>query len=213
MASTFLAPALNGPLDYDLAGAAQQAHDQKAADLRDGKPVPSSPTPWERAVEIFNDSLARGGNERFALESCPSTSLESFLQQVSVAKDEAQRKRSKALDRIDSIVERAILYSGPIDIFSQTNQGLTFAWGTMKFLMQVVMGEKRVAEKLAQAVADVMQIFGRCEQYVELFPRHEMLIKAIGVLYADVLNLLVRATRFYEKSGISKSCPPAVSKY
>jgi hypothetical protein len=117
------------------------------------------------------------------------------------------------LDRIDSIVERATLYSGAMDIFSQTHPGLTFAWGTMKFLTQVAMSEKRVAEKLTQAVADVMQIFGRCEQYAELFPRHERLLEAIGVLYADVLNLLVRATRFYEKSGISKPPPPATSKY
>jgi hypothetical protein len=98
-----------------------------------------------------------------------------------------------------------------MDVLSQTNQGLTFSWGTIKFLMQVVMSEKRVAEKLAQEIADVMQIFGRCEQYAELFPRHEMLIKAIGILYADVLNLLIGATRFCEKSGISHDPPQSAN--
>lgn len=90
-----------------------------------------------------------------------------------------------------------------MDTFSQANQELMFAWGAMKFLMQVVMSEKEISEKLAEAIADVVQIFGRCEQYTLLFASHDRLLESIGVLYADVLNLLVRATRFYEKGGIS----------
>jgi hypothetical protein len=213
MATTFLAPVLNGPMNYDLAGAAQRAHDRKTAELRYGSAAPSLPTPWERAVKKYNASLSKDESEKFTLESCPSSSLESFLEQVSAAKDEARRKRSKALIRIDSIAERATLYSGPMDIFSQAHPGLVFAWGSMKFLMQVVMSEKRVAEKLAQAIADVMQIFGRCEQYAELFPLHDRLLEAIGVLYADVLSLLVSATRFYEKNGISKLVPSTANKF
>jgi hypothetical protein len=78
----------------------------------------------------------------------------------------------------------------------------------MKFLMQVVMSEKEISDKLAEAIADVVQIFGRCEQYRQLFASHDdRLLESIGVLYADVLNLLVRATRFYGKGGISKSAP------
>ena len=44
-----------------------------------------------------------------------------------------------------------------------------------------------------------------CEQYTQLFASHDRLLESIGVLYADVLNLLVRAMRFYEKGAISGS--------
>jgi hypothetical protein len=110
-------------------------------------------------------------------------------------------------------VSRINLFSKPIDTFSQTNQELMFAWGMMKFLMQVVMSEKEISDKLAEAIADVVQIFGRCEQYRQLFASHDSdsLLESIGVLYADVLNLLVRATRFYEKGGISKSAPISIN--
>jgi hypothetical protein len=117
------------------------------------------------------------------------------------------RKRSKVLDRVNDIVSRINLFSKPMDTFSQANQELMFAWGTMKFLMQVVMSEKEISDKLAEAIADIVQIFGRCEQYSQLFSSHDRLLESIGVLYADVLNLLVRATRFYEKGSISKSVP------
>jgi hypothetical protein len=204
MASTFLATTFGNNLDYDLASAAQQARDQKGPTLPTGKQGSLSRTPWERAVYIFNNGLTKDEGKKFALNSSPNASLEAFLQQVSVAKDDAQRRKSKVLERIDSILERVTMYSKPMDVFAQTNQELMFAWGTMKFLMQVVMSEKEVAEKVAQAIADVVQIFGRCEQYTELFGEHERLLEAIGVLYADVLNLLVRATRFYQKRGISE---------
>ena len=39
---------------------------------------------------------------------------------------------------------------------------------------------------------------GRCGLYTQ-FASHDRLLESIGVLYVDVLNLLVRAIRFYEK--------------
>ena len=114
------------------------------------------------------------------------------------------KKRSKVLNRVNDIVSRINLFSKPMDTFSQANQELMFAWGMMKFLMQVVMSEKEISDKLTEAIADIVLIFGRCEQYSQLFSLHDRFLESIGVLYADVLNLLVRATRFYEKGGISK---------
>jgi uncharacterized protein YcgL (UPF0745 family) len=202
MSSSFLASALNASFDDNIAAAAALAREQKqeVVDLR-GTTLRS---PWDRAVQIFNNSLTKDETKKLSLESCPKASLESFIQQVSNAKETAKKQRSKVLDRVNDIVARINLFSKPMDTFSQANQELMFAWGTMKFLMQVVMSEKEISEKLAEAIADIVQIFGRCEQYMQLFPLQDRLLESIGVLYADVLNLLVRATRFYEKGGLSK---------
>jgi hypothetical protein len=201
--SSFLAPALNASFHQNIVAVAAQVEEQRQDVVgRQGSP---SRTPWERAVQIFNNSLTKDETKKLSLESCPRASLQSFIQQVSIAKETATKDRSKVLDRVNDIVSRIDLLSKPMDTFSAANQELMFAWGTMKFLMQVVMSEKQISDKLAEAVADVVQIFGRCEQYTQLFSSHERLLESIGVLYADILNLLVRATRFYEKEGVSES--------
>ena len=79
-----------------------------------------------------------------------------------------------------------------------------FAWGSLKFLMEIVSSEKKVSDKLADAIADVVGIFGRCEIYARIFAGNKRVIEGIGILYGDVLNLLVGATKFYGKSGVSK---------
>ena len=200
--AAFLAPALGGTLDLCLPLEAQPA--QGEPHLRRRNDSLSSRTPWEMGVEIFNNSLTKDESKKLSLDSCPQASLESFLLQVTSARDDAKRKRSKTLERIDFILEKLDLFRNPIDALSQTNQEFMFAWGTMKFLMQVVLSEKQAIDKLADAIADVLQIFGRCEQYTELFGQHEKLTETIGILYGDVLNLLVRATRFYEKNDLSE---------
>ena len=205
MSSSFLASALTASFDQNIAAAASQAEEQKQ-DIR-SRQGSALRSPWERAVQTFNNSLTKDETKKLSLESCPKASLESFIQQVSTAKETATKKRSKVLNRVNDIVSRINSFSKPMDTFSQANQELMFAWGTMKFLMQVVMSEKEISDKLAEAIADIVQIFGRCEQYSQLFSSHDRLLESIGILYADVLNLLVRATRFYDKGGISKSAP------
>jgi hypothetical protein len=188
----------------DVAMVVQQPRDQSETNPKTSKRNADLQSPWELAIKIFNDSLTKDERKKFALDSCPHCPLEAFLQEVSAAQDEAQRKRSKILDRINTIVERVTLYSRPMDTLAQTNQELLFAWGTMKFLMQIVMSEKHTTDKLAQAIADVVQIFGRSEQYTVLFAGKRRVHEAIGILYADVLNLLVRSAKFYNKKGISE---------
>src|SRR5436305_711334 len=203
MHSTFLAPAFGKQPDYDLASASRQESQNEVASLAKQK-IADSRSPWEMAIEIFNNNLPKDDKKQFSLDSCPQSSLDAFMEDVSKAKNEAQKNRSRALDKINAIVERIAFYQRPIDTLAQTNQEMLIAWGTMKFLMHIITSEKKATDKLSEAIADIIQIFGRCEQYTILFSSHRRVIKAVGTLYADVLNLLVRATKFYKKSGISK---------
>jgi hypothetical protein len=125
MPSSFLASALNASFDQNIAATAAQAEEQRQdAGVRHGSALRS---PWEIAVQIFNHSLTKDETKKNSLKSCPKAPLESFIQQVSTAKETATKKRSKVLNRVNDIVSRINLFSKPMDTFSQANQELMFA--------------------------------------------------------------------------------------
>ncbi|KAH8645584.1 hypothetical protein BGZ60DRAFT_424927 [Tricladium varicosporioides] len=193
MSSSFLAPVFSQPVDPNLLS--------KSAQEFSLRPVSS---PWQYAVERFNSTLSI--NSPKAIPFTSSGGLEEFIASAMQAQLTAQKTRSKALDKINAIIDRISYYKGPIDTLSQTSQEAMFAWGSLKFLMELVGSEKKVSNRLAEAIADVVDIFGRCEIYARLFASNKRVIEGIGTLYGDVLSLLVGATRFYGKSGVSKSC-------
>jgi hypothetical protein len=164
------------------AGILLSGHDSTGSSMPASYRNRATKTPWEIAIEIFNRSMTKDERKIISLDTCPQASREAFVEEVLAAKNEAVRKRSKLLDRIDAIVERVTFYSKPMDVLSQASKEMMFAWGSLKFLMQVVMSEKQTSDKLSRAIAAVVQLFGRCELYYELFPGRQALVAAIGIL-------------------------------
>jgi hypothetical protein len=191
MSSPFLAPVFSQPTDPNLLSKAAQ-----------DSVLPPASSPWKYAVERFNSTLPANSSKTIPVTS--SGGLEEFIASAMQAQLTAQKTRSKALDKINAIIDRIHYYKGPIDTLTQTSQEAMFAWGSLKFLMEIVGSEKKVSDKLAEAIADVVGIFGRCEIYARLFASNKRVVEGIGTLYGDVLNLLVGATRFYGKSSVSK---------
>jgi hypothetical protein len=191
MSSGFLAPAYSKPVDPNLLSEAAQSSALSPAD-----------SPWKYAVERYNSALI-GGSKTTSITG--SGGLEEFIKSTKQAQLTAQKTRSKALQKINAIIDRVSYYKGPIDSLTQTSQEAMFAWGSLKFLMEIVSSEKKVSDKLADAITDVVGIFGRCEIYARLFASSKRVIEGIGILYGDVLNLLVGATKYYGKSSVSKS--------
>ena len=68
------------------------------------------------------------------------------------------------------------------------------------------------SEKLSDALENSVQIIFRAEEYAKLFSTHsgsstervfQTLQENLTCLYAEILNFLVRATKFFQNSTIS----------
>jgi hypothetical protein len=67
--------------------------------------------------------------------------------------------------------------------------------------VQVAAGDQNTSERLGIALADVVDSIVRCEDYQSIYPDAERLEAIISRLYAEVINFLVRAKRYYSTNG------------
>jgi hypothetical protein len=143
MSSSFLAPAYSQPVDPSLLSETAQSSALSPADSL-----------WKYTVERYNSVITSGSSKTIPVAG--SGGLEEFIESTKQAQLTAQKTRPKALHKINVIIDRISYYKGPIDSLTQTSQEAMFAWGSLKFLMEIVSSEKKVSDKLAEAIADVV---------------------------------------------------------
>jgi hypothetical protein len=66
---------------------------------------------------------------------------------------------------------------------------------------QVAVSDQNTTERLSTALADIVDVIGRCEDYQNIYPNAVRLEIIISRLYAEVINFLVRSKKYYESVG------------
>jgi hypothetical protein len=188
---------------------------------------------WERAVELFNSKLTHDKKKKIDLKDCQKASFEELLKTANEAKDRAESKRYRWTPTVRKIFQQINQYAVAGDTITQYNtEYASIAWGSFRFLLQVrnsitiphtpfstnralgqfTLEEGNTAEKLSETLDSLIQIIFRARQYAELFSTHSgsstsdvfvTLQDNLTRLYAEVLNVLVRATIFFKKGTLS----------
>ncbi|MCJ1251744.1 hypothetical protein MMC30_008981 [Trapelia coarctata] len=148
------------------------------------------------------------------LNKCHPASFEELLKAAGDAKDRAELKRFRWTPTVRKIFQQINRYAVAGDVIAQYNTEYTsVAWGTFRFLLLFVVEEGTTAEKLSEALDSLIQIILRAQEYAALFSAHSgsstfgvfvTLQDNLTLLYAEVLNFLVRATIFFGKQAIRR---------
>lgn len=75
------------------------------------------------------------------------------------------------------------------------------------------MSDQATSERLGTALNDVVDIIARCEDFQSVYPDAERLESITSRLYAEVINFLVRAKKFYATNGAKRLAKNTVSPF
>ncbi|KAI9797819.1 MAG: hypothetical protein M1833_005322 [Piccolia ochrophora] len=178
---------------------------------------------WEEAIEIFNTRLTKDEKKKLNTKNCKHGSYLSFHQAAVEAKTRVDKARPPWMSVMENILSTINRYAQVGDLIVQHHAEYTsLAWGAFRFLVLFVANETSTASKLALALEKTLSIFLHAKEYARLFERHafsttatisESLQKLVTNLYAEILNFLVRATIFFDKSLWRRTLSAGISPF
>ncbi|KAI9852117.1 MAG: hypothetical protein M1824_002166 [Vezdaea acicularis] len=195
--------------------------------LLDGASIPSASNhitaSWAKAVDLFNSRLTKDDHKRIDLSNFQRASFPDLLSAATTAKDTAERERYPWTNNIQNIFSQINRYAVAGDLIVQHHAEYTsLAWGAFRFLLLFTVAEGTTAAKLSGALRSTCQIIFRAEEYAKLFCAHsgsstervfQSLQENIIQLYAEILNFLVRATKFFEKHTLRRYISAGLSPF
>ncbi|KAJ4296301.1 hypothetical protein N0V90_006346 [Kalmusia sp. IMI 367209] len=92
-------------------------------------------------------------------------------------------------------------YAQVIDVLIQHQPYVTaLVWGAVRGLLQVAGQEITVSSVIPQAINKITGEMGRWDQYLRLFPDSDRLQSVVAQLFAQIINYVVRANKYYSAS-------------
>ncbi|MCJ1261664.1 hypothetical protein MMC22_001530 [Lobaria immixta] len=178
---------------------------------------------WSKAIDLFNSNLTKDETKKVDLTRFPRAEFMDFLSAANTAKESVERKRHTWRKSLQNVFWHINRYAVVGDIIVQHHAEYTsLVWGAFRFLLLFAVEEHNSSEELSKALETIIQIVFRAEEYAKLFSTpstsstdrvfeslHENLVR----LFAEVLNFLIRTTRFFEKTTLSRFASAGMSPF
>jgi hypothetical protein len=182
---------------------------------------------WEKAIDIFNTELAGDKKQRIDLTSQPNASFEEIRALAEKEKQRFEKEKWRVgniivRQKIGSLFERINTYARVGDVLAQYSpEYSSLTWGAFRFCLlvrvylpapflpqwkadehvKVAVNASKTTGKFTGAMTRIVGIFARAHEFAELYAsRTSRLEHAVSRLFAQSLNLLVRARMFFAKS-------------
>ncbi|PVH76933.1 hypothetical protein DL98DRAFT_280469 [Cadophora sp. DSE1049] len=170
-------------------------------------------------VDLFNQQLTSDPRKRIATTSTSNfqhgpCKVEDLLKTV-VSLDETRKKnRSAAQSRIETALIAINSHAKAIDVLIQQQPDITaVVWGAFRFLIGVAAREIEGSEKINEALVSIVENLERWNKYIDLFDEFEGVRKAAARLFSQIINFLVRARIYYQKSRAARHIKIAFSTW
>ncbi|KAG4444114.1 hypothetical protein IFR05_000343 [Cadophora sp. M221] len=173
---------------------------------------PGSPTPISMGLDLFNQQLTVDPRKRIANTSTSTPTASSNSQHVPckfedllntvVSLNEARKQgRSTATARIETALIAINSHAKAVDVLIQQQPDITaVVWGAFRFLLGIAAKEIEGSERIHEALASIVENLERWNKYIDLFDEFEGVRKAAARLFSQIINFLVRARIYYQKS-------------
>ncbi|KAH0565074.1 hypothetical protein GP486_001531 [Trichoglossum hirsutum] len=178
---------------------------------------------WSKAVDLFNSRLTKDDKKKINLKDCQRASFVELLDAATTARDRVEKGRYPWTGTVQNIFRQINHYAAVGDLIVQHHAEYTsLVWGAFRFLLMFTVEEGKTSERLAEALETAVQVVLRAEEYAKLFSTHSSssteqifhnLQENLTHLYAEVLNFLIRATRFFEKSALRRYVSAGLSPF
>ncbi|KAI9715684.1 MAG: hypothetical protein M1812_005836 [Candelaria pacifica] len=191
-----------------------------SASVTDYEPILAS---WSRAIDLFNSRLTKDEKKRIDPKKCQHASFPELLATATAVKEKAEQARYPWTGKLQKTFQQINRYAAVGDVMIQHHAEYTaLVWGAFRFLLLATVGERVTSEKLSDALENSVQIIFRAEEYAKLFSTHsrsstervfQTLQENLTCLYAEILNFLVRATKFFQTSTLKRYVAASLSPF
>ncbi|KAK0129464.1 hypothetical protein ONS96_000035 [Cadophora gregata f. sp. sojae] len=179
----------------------------------------SLPTPISMGIELFNQQLTSDPRKRIGNTSTSNIQhmpckLEDLLKTVVSLTETHKKNRTVAQSRIETALIAISSHAKAIDVLIQQQPDITaVVWGAFRFLIGIAAKEIEGSEKINEALVSIVANLERWNKYIELFDEFEGVRKAAARLFSQIINFLVRARIYYQKSRAARHIKIAFSTW
>lgn len=104
----------------------------------------------------------------------------------------------KVLEALRPLIEPLKRFEGAVDVLVQTNGTCCSPiWGPIRIVVTLAGDHLKSVEKLTKILQRVVGLLPRAQTYEDLFTSNENARRAIGTLYADLINFCTRAVQYH----------------
>ncbi|KAH9210609.1 hypothetical protein DL95DRAFT_448675 [Leptodontidium sp. 2 PMI_412] len=179
------------------------------------------PTPISMGVELFNQQLTLDPRKRITNTSTSASNsqhvpckFEDLLKTVVSLNEARKQSRSTATTRIETALIAINSHANAVDVLIQQQPDITaVVWGAFRFLIGIAAKEIEGSERIHEALALIVENLERWNKYIDLFDEFEGVRKAAARLFSQIINFLVRARIYYQKSRAARHVKIAFSPW
>ncbi|KAL5328115.1 hypothetical protein ACEPPN_005823 [Leptodophora sp. 'Broadleaf-Isolate-01'] len=172
-------------------------------------------------VELFNQQLTLDPRKRITNTSTSASNsqhvpckFEDLLKTVVSLNEARKQSRSTATTRIETALIAINSHANAVDVLIQQQPDITaVVWGAFRFLIGIAAKEIEGSERIHEALALIVENLERWNKYIDLFDEFEGVRKAAARLFSQIINFLVRARIYYQKSRAARHVKIAFSPW
>lgn len=178
---------------------------------------------WSKAIDLFNSTLTKDESKKIDLAQFPRAEFTDILSAANTAKEKVEHKRQSWTKNLQNVFRHINRYAVVGDIIVQHHAEYTsLVWGAFRFPLLFAVEEHNSSDELSKALDTIIQVVFRAEEYASLFSTpsssstdrvfrslHDNLVR----LFAEILNFLIRTTRFFEKPTLSRFVSAGISPF
>lgn len=162
------------------------------------QPQPQPQPAWQLAVHQHLASLPE--NQRIAYRA--PADAETCLN-VIIKAQSRRRGFTRLMELMRPLIEPLKRFEGAIDVLVQTHGGVASPiWGPIRLAVNMASEHFKALESLAMILHKFVGCLERFTNYDRLFKSSAAVQKAIGTLYADLIDFCTRVARFYSRSSM-----------
>ena len=156
------------------------------------------------ALQVFEEAFnkLKAVADPVDAEDFHSTSLKDVWDAAKLIEEQLASRRSlRNIRRIESLVSKLRLYSGPVEILCNGTPYLPWVWAPIKLMLQLSGQYLEVLEKLLDAYADIAAVLPRMDRLGDAFHTNPSVCYILSVIYADILEFHRKAYKFLKRRG------------
>ncbi|KAI0892964.1 hypothetical protein F4806DRAFT_477743 [Annulohypoxylon nitens] len=189
-------------------------------DMRDGTTLSKSPyweacdtDPFELSQKafregsvIFKESLTKDPKKQDVADRLLSNcTLDDVIKTITDARDkyESSHAKSKFREVLTGISRRIVHYGQIMDVLVQQHpEYISLVWGAMKLIFGGIVEHERTGMVIATALHEILATIPMIKIGTELYP-NKILGRSVSMLYAHIVEFLIRAQKHYEESKLA----------
>ncbi|KAK5207297.1 hypothetical protein LTR41_006866 [Exophiala xenobiotica] len=147
-------------------------------------------------------------------ESAAIAPLILLVKETRSAADKCAQSKSGIHKHFERITWAFNRYAQSVDVLIQQHPDTTaIAWGVIRMLVTIAATDQNTSERLGTALSDIVDIITRCEDYQNIYPDAARLEDITSKLYAEVINFLVRAKKYYSTHGAMRVAKSTITPF